>query len=160
MWDALVPFVTWLGDSGFGRWLGQSPIRIAALFVAHLAGITLLLGGTLVLCVRLLGIGFRSGPLAQLARDVMPWQTAGLALALLSGSVIFTGGAASYYEGQWFRRKMTLLFVALLFHVTWFRAVVTADESRFSPWQAGVTAVVALLLWFGVGVAGRAIAFF
>jgi hypothetical protein len=85
---------------------------------------------------------------------------AGLALMLLSGSLIFMGGAESYFEGQWFRRKMTLLLAALVFHVTWFRAVANAEDGRFSPWQNRMTAAVALILWFGVGMAGRAIAFF
>jgi len=66
----------------------------------------------------------------------------------------------SYFEGGWFRRKMALLVIALVFNVTWFRTVTRAPEGRFSPWQIRVTAAVALLLWFGVGVAGRAIAFF
>jgi len=160
VWDALQPVVTWLGDSAFGQWLGQSPARIAALFVVHLIGLTLLLGGTIVISLRLFGIGFRSGPGAQLAREVAPWRTAGLVLMLASGSLLFTGGAASYFEGQWFRRKMTLLLMALIFNLTWFRVVANAREGRFSPWQNRVTAGLALLLWFGVGVAGRAIAFF
>ena len=160
LWDALRPAVIWMGDSALGHWLGQSPVRIAALFVAHLAGLTLLLGGTVVISLRLLGIGFKSGSQAQLTRDVAPWRAAGLALMLISGVLIFTGGAASYFEGDWFRRKMTVLAIALVFNVTWFRAVTRAQEGRFSRWQKGVTAGLALLLWFGVGVAGRAIAFF
>ena len=79
---------------------------------------------------------------------------------LVSGALIFTGGATSYFEGQWFRRKMTMLLMALVFNVTWFRAVTNAREDQFNQWQNRVTAGVALLLWFGVGVAGRAIAFF
>ena len=160
VWETLQPAVAWLGESALGGWLGQSPARVAGLFVVHLIGITLLLGGTVVISLRLLGAGFRSGPPAQLAREVAPWRTAGLALALLSGSLIFTGGAVSYFEGGWFRRKMALLVIALVFNVTWFRTVTRAPEGRFSPWQTRVTAAVALLLWFGVGVAGRAIAFF
>ena len=74
--------------------------------------------------------------------------------------MIFTGGAASYFEGPWFRRKMTILLMALVFNFTWFRTVTNAREGQFRPWQNRVTAGVALLLWFGVGVAGRAIAFF
>ena len=35
---------------------------------------------------------------------------------LVSGALIFTGGAVSYFEGQWFRRKMTLLLIALVFN--------------------------------------------
>ena len=160
VWDTLHPAVTWLGDSAFSQWLGQSPARIATLFVAHLVGLTLLLGGTIVLCLRLFGAGALTGPPAQLSREVGPWRTAGLAVMVVSGALIFTGGATSYFEGQWFRRKMTLLLVALLFHVTWFRVVANAEEGRFSPWQNRVTAIVALLLWFGVGVTGRAIGFF
>jgi hypothetical protein len=159
-WDTLRPFVEWLGGSAVGQWLGQSEPRVAVLFVVHLVGLTLLLGGTVVVCFRLLGVGFRSGPAAQLAREVAPWWRAGLGLSLLSGALIFTGGAASYFEGQWFRRKMVLLVVALVFQATWFRAVVRAEDGRFSAWQNRVTAAAALLLWFGVGVAGRAIAFF
>src|SRR5215217_3936197 len=108
VWDSLQPAVNWLGDSAFAQWLGQSQARIAALFVVHLVGLT-----------------------AQLAREIAPWWMAGLALMLVSGSLIFTGGAVSYFEGEWFRRKMTLLIGALIFSFTWFRAVINADEGQF-----------------------------
>jgi hypothetical protein len=157
-WEIVRPVVDLLGGSAFGQWIGQSTERIAWLFVMHLAGLTLLLGGTVVVSLRLLGIGLRSQSLPQLAQDVAPWRTSGLLLSLISGALIFTGGAASYYDGAWFRHKMTLLFVA--FNFTLFRLVTQADEGRFSPWLNRVTGGLALLLWFGVGVSGRAIAFF
>lgn len=160
VWSTLQPVVDWLGHSALGVWLGQSPTRIAILFVVHLTGLTLLLGGTIVISLGLAGMGFRSGTSAQLAREVAPWRMAGLALTLLSGFFIFTGGATTYFEGQWFRRKMALLVVALLFNFTWFRIVTSARDGRFSRLQQRVTAGVALLLWFSVGAAGRAIAFF
>jgi len=160
VWEILQPFVNVAGDSAFGQWIGRSTDRIAWLFVLHLIGLTVLLGGTLVVSLRLLDIGLRTQPLRQLARDVAPWRTAGLLLSLISGALIFTGGAVSYFEGAWFRRKMTLLVVALVFNATWFRSVTRADEGRFSPWLIRATGGVALLLWFGVGAAGRAIGFF
>ena len=160
MWDALQPLVNSVDASSFARWLGQSEARIAALFVVHLVGLTLLLGGTLVISLRLLGFGGSFGPVAQLSREIAPWRMAGLTLALISGSLIFAGGAVSYFEGAWFRRKMTLLLVALVFNFTWFRIVANGHEGRFNASQQRVTAAIALLLWFGVGVAGRAIAFF
>jgi len=160
VWETLQPVVDALGNSAFGQWIGQSTERIAWLFVVHLAGLTLLLGGTVVVSLRLLGIGLRSQSLPQLARDVAPWRRAGLALSLISGALIFTGGAVSYFEGSWFRQKMTLLVIALIFNLTLFRSVTKSDEGRFSPWLYRVTGGLALLLWFGVGIAGRAIAFF
>ena len=96
MWDALQPAAQWLGDSMLGQWLGQSALRIAALFVMHLAGLTLLLGGTFVICLRLFGIGFPSGSQAQLTRDVAPWRNSGLALMLWFG-VGVAGRAIAFF---------------------------------------------------------------
>lgn len=160
VWNALQPAVNWLGATTLGVWLGQSPGRIAVLFVAHLTGLTLLLGGTIVTGLALAGVGFRSGSSAQLAREIAPWRMAGLALTLISGFLIFTGGAVSYFEGQWFRWKMTLLLVAIVFNFSWFRIVANAREGRFSMAARRITTGLALLLWFGVAASGRAIGFF
>jgi len=160
VWEALQPFVNWLGATGFGQWLGQSTDRIAWLFVFHLFGLTLLMGSTIVLNIRLLGFGFRSQRISQLTQDTAIFRTAGLVLMLLSGALIFTGGAVSYFEGQWFRRKMVVLVIALLFNFTLFRKVTNAEEGHYSPLLNRITGLLALLLWFSVGAAGRAIAFF
>jgi hypothetical protein len=160
VWNTLQPFVEWLGSSAFGQWLGQSSERIAWLFVMHLVGLTLLLGGTLVVGLRLLDIGLKSQPVAGLARDIAPWRMAGLALSLVSGALIFTGGAVSYFEGPWFRLKMVLLAISLAFNFTVFRTVAYAEEGRFHPWLRRATGGLSILVWFSVGVAGRAIAFF
>ena len=160
VWQTLQPFVNWLGGTPLGMWLGQSTGRIAVLFVLHLFGLTVLLGTTIILCLRLVRLGFQSQPIAQLTREVARWRSAGLVLMLLSGGLIFTGGAVNYYEGAWFRRKMIILGIALIFNFTVFRKVSRADEGRFGPLLNGITGIVALILWLGVGVAGRAIAFF
>jgi hypothetical protein len=159
VWETLQPFVERLGSSDFAQWLGQSTDRIAWLFVMHLVGLTLLLGGTLIIGVRLLDFGMRPQPVAALARDLAPWRMAGLLLSLVSGALIFTGGAASYFLNASFRWKMTLLAAALVFNFTAFRVVAYADEGRFNPWLRRMVGGVMILLWFGVGVAGRAIAF-
>jgi len=152
--------VDWLGNTAFGQWLGQSTDRIAWLFVMHLFGLTLLMGSTLLLSIRLLGFGFRSQRLAQLTKEIAILRSAGLVLMLLSGALIFTGGAVSYFQGEWFHRKMVLLAIALLLNFTLFRKVTNAEEGRYSPLMNRITSVLALFLWFSVGAAGRAIAFF
>lgn len=160
MWESLQPFVEWVGSTAFGQWLGQSTDRIAWLFVMHLIGLTLLLGSTVVLSIRLSGLGLRKQHIAQLSRDLAFVRTAGLVLMLVSGALIFTGGAVSYFAGQWFRRKMELLLVALIFNFTIFRKVTRAEEGFYSPALNRIVAFLSLLLWFGVGASGRAIAFF
>jgi len=160
IWKMLHPMVAWLGNTALGQWLGQSTDRIAWLFVMHLFGLTLLMGATVVLGIRLLGLGFRSRQIAELAHDTSIFRNAGLALMILSGSLIFTGGAVSYFEGDWFRRKMAFLALALLFNFTFFRKVTSAKEGQYSPMVRRLTGVLTLFLWFSVAVSGRAIAFF
>lgn len=160
MWETFQPFVERLGSTTFAQWIGQSTDRIAWLFVIHLIGLTLLLGGTFVIAIRLLDVGLRSQSVAALARNIAPWRMAGLLLSLITGALLFTGGAVSYFAGNWFRWKMVLLALALIFNFTAFRIVAYADEDRFNPWLRRTTGGLTLLLWFGVGAAGRAIAFF
>ena len=119
-----------------------------------------MLGTRVLLSVRLLGLAFKDQPVAELSREVRPYAATGLALALFSGFLIFTGGAEGYFPGGWFRDKMMLLAIALVFHFTLFRAVIRAEENRFNSIVSKITAIVTLVLWFSVGVAGRWIAFF
>jgi hypothetical protein len=159
-WDLLSPLVLWWGNTSFAMWLGQSTMRVAWLMTFHLLGLTIWLGSTVVQSLRLFGVILKNEPSAQLARSMESWSTVGLALTLCSGFLIFTGGAASYFEGSVFRIKMQLLLLALAFHFTLFRRVMRADEGRFGPILNAITGVAALTLWFGVGMAGRAIGFF
>ena len=53
---------------------------------------------------------------------------------------------------------MLFLFSALLFQFTIYNRVV-ASEGKSAPIGGKIAAAVALCLWFGVGLAGRAIGF-
>jgi hypothetical protein len=139
-------------------WLGQSTWRIAGLLTVHLFGLTLLLGTVVLTGLNLLGLFQRQKAPAQLRREMQPVMLTGLALMLLTGGLIFTGGAEAYFAGYWFRLKMMLLAAALIFHVTVYRFV--TGGQRPAALVRRITGLAMLLLWFGVACAGRAIAFF
>ncbi len=159
-WEALLPYASWLGNTSFGLWLGKSTWRIAWLLTVHLFGLTMLLGSVVVSSLHLLGLFQRQKPAAQLRREVAPVMLCGLAVSMCTGALIFTGGAEAYYSGYWFRLKMVLLMVTLLFHVTVYRIVTKMPAGRLSPLAYRLTGAAMLVLWFGVAWAGRAIAFF
>lgn len=159
-WEALLPYAAWLGSTPFAQWLGASTWRIAWLLSIHLFGLTLLLGSVIITSLNLLGLFQRAKPAERLRREVRPVLLIGLTLSLVTGALIFTGGAQPYYEGYWFRLKMVLLAITLLFHVTVYRAVSTAPAGRVSVGTYRLTGASMLLLWFSVAWAGRAIAFF
>ena len=159
-WEVLLPYAAWLGNTPFALWLGQSTWRIAGLLTVHLFGLTTLLGSVVVASLRLLGLFQPHKPIAQLRRELWPVMIVGLVLMVGSGLLIFTGGAEAYYSGYWFRLKMVLLAITLAFHFTVFRLVTGAEEGRFPRAVQRLIGVVTLVLWFGVGWAGRSIAFF
>ena len=159
-WEALLPYAAWLGNTSFAMWLGASTWRIALLLTVHLFGLTTLLGSVVVSSLHLLGLFQRQKPAAQMRREIRPVLTSGLFLSMCTGALIFTGGAEAYYSGYWFRLKMVLLLITLIFHVTVYRFVATAAEGHLPRMAYRATGAVMLALWFAVAWAGRAIAFF
>src|ERR1051325_7546293 len=145
-WQILIPYVSWLGNTGFAQWLGMSTLRIAGLLTIHLFGLTLLLGSIVVSSLQLLGIIRLTG--VDVRRAVMRGATIGVVVMVTSGLLIFTGGAEAYYAGSWFRLKMCLLALALLFHFTIYRTVAAGGAAGFSPVTAKLTGLASLALWF------------
>jgi len=126
---------------------------------AHLLGIALLLGSMVILNFRLLGIGLQGIHVEVIARQVWSWGTAGLVLAIVSGFFVFLPDPARYAANTSFLVKMVLLLVAVLFQYTVYRRAVRAQSAEHSDRRRFVLPIVSLCLWFGVGWAGRAIAF-
>ena len=55
-----------------------------------------------------------------------PVLLTGLTLSIVTGTLVFTGGAQPSYGGYRFRLKMVLLAITLIFHFTVYRAVSAA----------------------------------
>ena len=125
----------------------------------HLLGITLLLSSVVILNLRLLGIGLGGIRLEVIARQVWSWGTAGLILAAVSGFFVFLPDPARYAANKSFVTKMIILPTAILFQYTIYRRAVRADAAGDSTRRRLVLPLISALLWFGVGWAGRAIAF-
>jgi hypothetical protein len=81
----------------------------------------------------------------------------GLVLAAVSGVLMFVSAPRLYYFNTAFELKMGLLVLAVIVQVVLLRA--TKSEPEASPALARTSAVLALLCWFGVGLAGRVIGF-
>jgi hypothetical protein len=80
-----------------------------------------------------------------------------LVVMILSGVALLSEEAGKCYYSPAFRWKMALLASAVLFYFTLHRrALLRTDEGAPTPWSRAAAAV-SLMLWLGVGVAGRAI---
>jgi hypothetical protein len=125
----------------------------------HLFGITLLLGAMVMLNFRILGIGLKEFPLEVLAKQAWSWGTAGLLIAMTSGLLVFIPDPARYAANTSFLTKMCILLTAICFQYTLYRRMLRAEIASAVPHRHILMPLISLLLWFGVGWAGRAIAF-
>ncbi len=130
---------------------------IAGLQVLHVFGFLLLLASLTLMSLRLLGLVLTEHTVPRVVREPARLMRAGLTLAVTSGVLIFLSGPEHYYDNGAFDVKMLLLLAALTVQATLYRRVAAAEHA--SPILARATATVSLLLWFGVGIAGRAIGF-
>lgn len=145
-------------NSSIAITLGQAHLVFgifAQLF--HIAGLVLLLTSVLLVNLRLLGFGLTHFSAPQLADYTKPFIFFGLILLVLSGLFMLVPSAALYEPNPAFWLKMKLLIVALVIQYSLFRHV--SNHENPAPWLANLTAAISLVLWFSVGLAGRAIGF-
>jgi len=132
----------------------------AILEVFHLLGLILLFGPLLMFALRCFGLSLQKDPILRIAREMIPVSTVGFALMSISGYLMFASAAMKYANNITFQYKMVFYFTAIIVHCLVYLKVRRMREERFQ--SNGVWMVMGgllLLLWFSVGVAGRAIAF-
>ncbi len=152
-----LPFFQWISDTGPGILIRKSTYAFPVLEVLHLMGLTLLLGVVLTLDLRLLGVGLRRQTAPVVVQSLSPAFWAGLALTLVSGTILFIGEPVKCFFNAAFWWKMGLLIAALVVQTLLFRR---AARSPIESARTGrLIAILSLALWSSVGLAGRAIGF-
>lgn len=133
----------------------------AAANAAHIASLALLVGAIAVLDLRLLGF-FRATPVASLAPPLWKVAASGLALAIVTGFLLFATRPQAYLENPAFLAKLALVALgvlnALIVHRSraW-RAVLAGGAV---PALLKVTAAASLITWLAAILSGRLIGFF
>ena len=156
---SLLPFFQWCENTSFVATLREIRWLVPAIEAVHVMGFTLIGGAVLLVNLRLLGVGLRHQPVAQVARDAERWLLISLVVILPTGSALFMTEATKCYFYLAFWVKMAAFFLALVFTFTVHRSVAMADETRVSPRLSKLVAWVSLSLWSCVGIAGRLIGF-
>jgi hypothetical protein len=156
---SLLPFFQWCYQSAIGETIRESIWLFPVIEAFHLLGLGLTVGAVLMVDLRLLGVGLRKQPVAELAAAVQPWLLGSLTLMITSGTLLFLSEAVKCYYSFPFWVKMTSLFLVLLFTFTVRRRVTRTGLASDRPLLGRVTALVSLTLWFGVAWGGRWIGF-
>ncbi len=155
----LLPFLRWLDESAAGTAIRRSKVAFPIIELFHIFALTLLLGTTIVITLRLLNVVFKESSIVESWRDLRLINTWSIVVMLLSGSLLLSSEAVRMYENPSFRIKAVLLFLALIYHFFIFLRVVRTEQVTITPFKRKMAAIGDLALWVGVGLAGRGIAF-
>jgi hypothetical protein len=143
------PLLEWIRLSTLGTFVRDSSWAMLALQSLHFFGMTLLIGVVGAIDLRILGLAPEL-PLKALQRFI-PLAVAGFGINFATGLLFFSHDPYAYAFNPSFRWKMLLIVLAGL-NAIWLRFAV---DSRL----AKAIALVSVLLWISVIVAGRLIAF-
>jgi hypothetical protein len=129
----------------------------------HVLAIVLVVGTISIVDMRLLGWASRDRAVTRLMRDVLPWTWSAFAIAVITGSLLFSSRAPDYAHNFFLQGKMLLLIAAgfnmTVFHAIGIRNVTEWDTLKRTPAAAKVAGAVSLMLWIAVIAFGRWIGF-
>lgn len=129
----------------------------------HVLTLSLFLGLTVLVDLRLLGASLLATPVSQVVRRLRPWMLAGFAVMVTSGALLFYAAPVRTYSNIFFRLKMAFLLLAGLnvaaFHFSTTRSMPQWDLDRRPPSRARLAAALSLALWGAITVCGRMIAY-
>jgi hypothetical protein len=146
-----------LAHSPLGQAMQTSSWGFAIVEMVHLLALAILGGSVVIVDLRLLGVVLKSESAQDVGRDLGRLIVASLIVMVLSGIALLSEEAGKCYYSPAFRWKMALLAVAVLFYFTLHRlALRPTGHGKPTSW-ARLAAIVSLLLWLSVGMAGRAI---
>jgi hypothetical protein len=129
----------------------------------HVLTLTLFLGFTVLLDLRLLGVSMRRRRVSEVVQELNPWLVGGFLVMIVTGVLLFCGDPVAFYNSIFFKVKMLILLLAglnvWLFNATVGRKVAEWEIDAETPGRAKAAAVVSLVLWVAIVAAGRAIAY-
>ena len=142
--------LAWLESTSMAQTISGSLALTATLSAVHLLGYTLVLGGALVMHLRLVGAALPRAAVQDVVRPAGYLIALGLGVSIVTGSLLFSGRATSVAANGLFQIKMSLLLIATAWQIgIHYRLARTAALSRQ---RASALGLVGLALWVGLAV--------
>ena len=158
------------------RALAASPINKLAVYLlsevpgfppivqtVHILSVAAIMGSIVLIDLRVLGLALPSQSTTELVRRLMPWTWWALPVLAVSGLVFVCSQPTRYLSNPVFGLKFAMLVPAIILAVVFQRGNTRDagfwEQSRGRSASARTIAAFSLLLWIGVAMAGRWIAY-
>ena len=148
--------------SAVAEWMRDTNPAMQVVESLHVLAAVMVLGTVLIADVRLLGLADARRAFSRVGTETLRLTWVAFALAVVTGSLMFTTSAHTYFGNTAFQLKALALLAAglnmLLFQLVTARDIAAWDVGK-PPGAARIAGVVSLLLWAAVVLLGRWIGF-
>jgi hypothetical protein len=149
--------VDWLTATSLSQAIQTTSWAIPGIQVVHIICLATLFALALSLSLRIAGRGFAVEPLASLAGRFVPVIWICLVVLFVSGALLIVAEPFRTITNPVFYLKMSLLIVAISL-TAWLASVARRESEKISAVHVAA-ATVSMLVWAGIIVAGRYIAY-
>ena len=153
------------------QWLEQTPTSMAIaesiwlfplLEGSHILALPLSVGMIVIFDLHLLGLALVGSRAGRVMHDMLRWSKIGFAVVFVTGGLLFMCHAGRAYESPFFRAKVIFLVLlginAAVYQVVFYPQMAQWHAGR-TPSGAKFCAALSLLMWIGVIVCGRTMAY-
>jgi len=160
--SALEQLSTWLSHTAVSAHLQKCEWTIPAIQTVHILSIAAAISSAFLLDLRFLGLFAPGRPTYVIARRLQPWGTVALVSLAVSGGLLIVAEPSRSLTNVVFAVKLLILTAALLGNWVLKRGL-RVDLHFWDREPARklskIIAIISLLLWSGVVLAGRLIAY-
>jgi hypothetical protein len=159
---SLAEWFQWVEETRVSTAIAESIWLFPLLEGSHILALPLSVGMIMIFDLHLLGLTLAGSRAAAVMREMVRWSKIGFAVMFVTGGLLLMCHAGRAYGNPFFRAKMIFLVVlavnAAVYQVVFF--------PRMPQWIAGRTpagarfcAILSLVVWIGVIVCGRTMAY-
>jgi hypothetical protein len=149
-------------SSALAEWMRNTSPAMQVVEATHVLAAVMVLGTVLIVDLRLLGVHDARRKFTRVSRETLPLTWLAFALAVVTGSLMFTTSAQTYFGNAAFQWKALALLAAglnmALFQLLTARGI-AAWDSGAPPRAARAAGLLSILLWAAVVLLGRWIGF-
>jgi hypothetical protein len=148
--------------SALAEWMRTTLPAMQLVEAAHVVAAVMLFGTVLVVDLKLLGVQDAHRAFVRISRETLPLTWGAFGVAVLTGTLMFTTSAQTYFGNAAFQWKTLALAAAgvnmLLFQLSAARGS-AAWHGGLPPRSARIAGLLSVLLWAAVVLLGRWIGF-
>ena len=149
--------------SGLGEWMRNSVKAMPIVEAVHVMAIALVFGTILIVDLRLLGFPNTRRAFTRVSDELLRLTWVAFVVAAITGILMFTANATTYFDNTPFRWKMlALLFAGVnmaVFQLLTARTVAQWDRDVPAPLAAKIAGAFSIVIWTSVIFLGRWIGF-